>query len=80
MSMLASSKWKSTLLLLSGTLVELESSGAAVAPSTPSSRVGSYSVVTSRSTVLSSAKVVPGGEVLSYCRRYSWWSLASLCR
>ena len=64
----------------SDTVVELKGSGAAVAPTTPSSRAGSNSVVTSRSVVLGGGKATPHKSVLSSCRWYSWQSLASLCQ
>ena len=64
----------------SDAMVELKGSRAAVAPMTPSSGVGSNSVVTSRSVVLGSGKETPGKSVLSSCCWYSWQSLASLCR
>ena len=64
----------------SDAMVELEGSGAAVAPSTPSSRVGSNSVVMSWSGVLGGKKAALGEAVLSCCRWYSWQSLASFCQ
>ena len=64
----------------SDAVVELKGSGAAVVPTTPSSRAGPKSVVTSRSAVLGCGKVTPGKSVLSSCRWYSWLFLASLYR
>ena len=52
-------------------VVELKGSGAAMVPTTPSSRVGSKSVVTSWSAVLGGRKVTPGKSVLSSCCWYS---------
>ena len=56
-------------------VAELDSCGAAVAPSKPSRSVGS-----SRSTGVGEGKSAIRDSVLSYCRWYSWQSLASDCQ
>ena len=58
-----------------GTVVaELDRDGAMVAPSKPSKSIG-----LSRSTGMGEGKFAIRDSMLSCCRWYSWWSLASDC-